>query len=106
MKTKIYKQSTRRTCKNGQLTDGFDIEGEFDNFGKQPKMMVETYNPVTNKKQTFSNHDFKKLFQESSPNSLETNLKLLLKKVKRFVGENLVQNDVTNKASVINTNKN
>ena len=84
MKTKIYKQSTRRTYKNGQLTDGFDIEGEFDNFGKQPKMMVETYNPVTNKKQTFSNRDFKKLFQESSPNSLETNLKLLLKKSKKI----------------------
>ena len=83
MKTKIYKQSTRRTYKNGQLTDGFDIEGEFDNFGKQPKMMVETYNPVTNKKRTFSSRDFKKLFQESSPNSLETNLKLLLKKSKK-----------------------
>ena len=83
MKTKIYKQSTHRTYKNGQLTDGFDMEGVFDNFGKQPKMMVKTYNPVTNKKRTFSSRDFKKLFQESSPNSLETNLKLLLKKSKK-----------------------
>lgn len=83
MKTKIYKMSTRRAYKNGQLTDGFDIEGEFDNFSKQPKMMIETYNPITNKKNTFSNRDFKKLFQESSPNSLEANLKLLLKKSKK-----------------------
>ena len=80
MKTKIYKMSTRRTYKHGQLTDGFDIEGEFDNFGKQPKMMVKTYNPVTNKKRTFSNRDFQKLFHESSPNSLSINLKQLLKK--------------------------
>ena len=80
MKTKIYKMSTRRTYKNGQLIDGFDIKGEFDNLGKPPKMMLETYNPVTNKNKTFSNRDFKKLFRESSPNSLEANLKLLLKK--------------------------
>ena len=80
MKTKIYKMSTRRAYKNRQLVDGFDMEGEFDNFGKKPKMMVKTYNPVTKKKRTFSNRDFKKLFQESSPNSLETNLKQLLKK--------------------------
>ena len=50
MKTKIYKQSIRRTYKNGRLADGFDIEGEFDNFGKQPKIIVKTYNPITNKK--------------------------------------------------------
>ena len=77
MKTKIYKMSTRRTYKNGRLMNGFDMEGEFDNFSKQPKMMVKTYNPITNKKHTFSNQDFKKLFQESSPNSLEINLKQL-----------------------------
>lgn len=72
--------STRRTYKNGQLSDGFDMEGEVDNFGKKPKMMIKTYNPITKKKRTFSNRDFKSLFQKSSPNSLETNLKQLLKK--------------------------
>ena len=80
MKTKIYKVSTHRAYKNGQLTDGLDMEGEFDNLGNQPKIMLKTYNPVTNKKRTFSNRDFKKIFQESSPNSLEANLKQLLKK--------------------------
>lgn len=83
MKTKIYKMNTRRTYKNRQLVDGFDMEGEFNNFGKKPKMMIQTYNPVTNKKHTFSNRDFKKLFHESSPNSLETNLKQLLKKSRK-----------------------
>ena len=72
--------STRRAYKNRQLVDGFDMEGEFDTFSKQPKIMVKTYNPITNKKHTFSNQDFKKLFHESSPNSLEMNLKQLLKK--------------------------
>ena len=41
MKTKIYKMSTRRAYKNRQLVDGFDMEGEFDNFGNKPKMMVK-----------------------------------------------------------------
>lgn len=83
MKTKIYKMSARRIYKNGRLTDGYNIEGNFDNFGKQPKIMIQTYNPVTYKKKIFSNRDFKKLFQATSPNSLETNLKLLLKKNKK-----------------------
>tara|TARA_A100001015_G_scaffold246025_1_gene282248 strand:+ start:2090 stop:2383 length:294 start_codon:yes stop_codon:yes gene_type:complete len=75
--------STRRAYKNGQLTDGFDMEGLFNNLGKQPKMILKTYNPITNKKKTLSNRDFKKLFQPSSSNSLETNLKQLLKKSKK-----------------------
>ena len=83
MKTQIYKMSTRRAYRNGQLVDGFDMAGEFDNLGKQPRMEIETYNQVTNKKQSFSNRDYKQLFQESSPNSLATNLKLLLKKSKK-----------------------
>ena len=28
--------STRRAYRNGQLVDGFDMAGEFDNLGKQP----------------------------------------------------------------------
>ena len=75
--------STHRTYKNGQLTDGFDMEGLFNNLGKQPKMILKTYNPITNKKKTLSNRDLKKLFQTSSSNSLKTNLKKLLKKSKK-----------------------
>ena len=80
MKTKIYKIKTHRAYKNRQLVDGFDMEGKFDNFGNKPKIMIKTYNPITNKKRTFSNRDFKNLFHESSPNSLAINLKQLLKK--------------------------
>ncbi len=45
--------STRRAYKNGQLTDGFDMEGLFNNLGKQPKMILKTYNPITNKKKLY-----------------------------------------------------
>lgn len=83
MKTKIYKMNTHRVYKNRQLVDGFDMEEEFNNYGKKPKMMIKTYNPITNKKHTFSNRDIKKLFQESSPNSLQENLKQLLKKSRK-----------------------
>ena len=79
--------STRRAYRNGQLVDGFDMAGEFDNLGKQPRMEIETYNPVTNKKQSFSNRDYKQLFQESSPNSLETNLTQLLTKSLRGINK-------------------
>ena len=72
--------STRRAYRNGQLVDGFDMAGEFDNLGKKPRMEIKTYNPVTNKKHSFSNHDYKQLFKESSPNSLEANLTQLLRK--------------------------
>ena len=79
--------STRRAYRNGQLVDGFDMAGEFDNLRKQPRMEIETYNPVTNKKQSFSNRDYKQLFQESSPNSLETNLTQLLTKSLRGINK-------------------